>query len=153
MAGYGNTATGVWASIPGGYLNTASGEFATVSGGQGNAASGAVASVGGGGGDKAEDVGASVSGGQDNAASGVVASVSGGFANAASGELARLRLPVVPTLRWRCVSLLRIPRGRFPSSEGRMRPDRARAARAAPASRAVPHSFLLYAHAGHRAGG
>ena len=43
VAGYGNTATGVWASIPGGYLNTASGEFATVSGGQGNAASGAVA--------------------------------------------------------------------------------------------------------------
>ncbi len=118
VAGYGNTVSGLYASVSGGNNNEASGTFASVSGGKNNEASGSRssvsggynntasnyyasvsggvdneasdyhASVSGGSGNDASDTAASVSGGRDNEASGLAASVSGGRYNEASGDYA-----------------------------------------------------------------
>jgi hypothetical protein len=88
LAGFGNTASGDWASVSGGTRNTASGLWASVSGGQENTASGQRASVSGGYGNTASGGAASVSGGFGNIASSWEASVSGGSANTASAQRA-----------------------------------------------------------------
>jgi len=86
VAGYWNTASGVYASVSGGSANTASGAAASVSGGYYSSASGNYASVSGGAENTASGNHANVSGGFENTASGPYASVSGGAKNTASGN-------------------------------------------------------------------
>jgi hypothetical protein len=90
VAGYGNSATGIYASVTGGQYNTASSFGASVTGGQYNTASGGVSSVTGGRDNTASDSASSVTGGRDNTASGFGASVSGGRYNTASGFVASI---------------------------------------------------------------
>ncbi len=90
VAGYGNSATGIYASVTGGQYNTASSFGASVTGGQYNTASGGVSSVTGGRNNTASDSSSSVTGGRDNTASGFGASVSGGRYNTASGFVASI---------------------------------------------------------------
>jgi hypothetical protein len=97
VAGYGNTLSGVSASVTGGTGNTASQAYASVSGGLGNTAAGRAASVSGGAYNTASGPNTSVSGGEWNAADDADgigahgASVSGGRGNHASGPWATVR--------------------------------------------------------------
>jgi hypothetical protein len=85
VAGNGNTASGVQASVLG-LSNTASGNYSTVTGGQGNVASGLSSSVSGGARNAASGSVSSVSGGSGSSATGDTSSVSGGLQNTASGR-------------------------------------------------------------------
>lgn len=86
VAGYGNTATALYASVTGGAFNTASNSYSSVTGGSTNTASGLAASVCGGQGNTADGSFASVTGGQSNTATGSYSSVTGGTGNQVVGS-------------------------------------------------------------------
>ncbi|MCK6528023.1 hypothetical protein L6R50_10845 [Myxococcota bacterium] len=90
VAGYGNRASGEWATVSGGRYNEASGAAASVSGGESSDAIGSSAWVGGGKWNESEGEAASICGGWANSASGYGASVSGGVYNSADGRFSSI---------------------------------------------------------------
>ena len=103
LAGFGNAAGGLFASVAGGYNNHARGQAAAVAGGVGNWADGGSAAVIGGLGNRAEGSYAAIAGGLENTAAASFtaacgggynvadrfgAATAGGFYNTASGDYA-----------------------------------------------------------------
>ncbi|MEZ5465773.1 MAG: hypothetical protein R3F22_11255 [Lysobacteraceae bacterium] len=84
VAGYDNTANGVYSSVSGGLENVAAAQGSSISGGAGNVADGLGATVAGGLNNRASGSRAAVAGGSANVASGNYSVVSGGDGNTAS---------------------------------------------------------------------
>jgi len=83
--GWGNIASGGWATVGGGFGNAAGGQNSTVGGGWGNTASNWHATVGGGLANTASGDKATIGGGHNNWASGFLGTISGGYSNTVSG--------------------------------------------------------------------